>query len=253
MKPMLKYILPAAALALTASPALADDWTFSVTPYLWVAGFDGDVKPFPNYPQVHADRTTGDVLDDFQVGGAVAFEGYSGNWSFLGDFTYANTDSGNKSVTTVNPPGIGAASFENKTTWLTGAVGYRVWASNTSAVDVYGGGRFNWVENEIQLYPSNGDPVLDGSHDENWVDPIVGVRGIMALSDQWSLTGMADIGGFGVGADMTYQLYAAANYSFNESIALILGYRYLSLDYDQNGTEMDIAQNGPIVGARFRF
>jgi len=75
----------------------------------------------------------------------------------------------------------------------------------------------------------------------------------MPLSDKWSLTGYGDIGGFGVGSDFTYDLYAAANYNFNPNISMVLGYRYLSVDYDDNGFLYDISQNGPVIGAQFRF
>ena len=41
--------------------------------------------------------------------------------------------------------------------------------------------------------------------DETWVDPVIGLRAILDLGDGFSVLAFADIGGFGVGSDQTWE------------------------------------------------
>jgi hypothetical protein len=44
---------------------------------------------------------------------------------------------------------------------------------------------------------------------ENWVDPIIGLRGRFNLTRAFYLTGESDVGGFGIGSDIACQAQAA--------------------------------------------
>ena len=50
--------------------------------------------------------------------------------------------------------------------------------------------------------------------------------------------GQADIGGFGVGSDLTWSLLGTFNYVFTDKWSASLGYKYLSVDYDDDGYEI---------------
>jgi opacity protein-like surface antigen len=50
-----------------------------------------------------------------------------------------------------------------------------------------------------------------------------------------SLVGYADIGGFGAGSDLTYQLLVGVNWQFAKSATAKAGYRYLYQDYEHDG------------------
>ena len=65
--------------------------------------------------------------------------------------------------------------------------------------------------------------------------------------------GYADIGGFGVGSDLTYQLLAGVNWQFARSVSAKAGYRYLYQDYRNNGFVWDMTASGFYFGAGFRF
>ncbi|MCK7577560.1 MAG: hypothetical protein MZV65_18315 [Chromatiales bacterium] len=39
-------------------------------------------------------------------------------------------------------------------------------------------------------------------------DPVIGIRVIAPFAEHWSFVGYADIGGFGMGSDITYQVIA---------------------------------------------
>jgi len=86
-----------------------------------------------------------------------------------------------------------------------------------------------------------------------FVDPVVALRGRLALTDTVSLTGYSDIGGFGVGSDFTWQAVAAVNYALTRRVSVSAGYRHLSVDYEDGGQVLDIELSGPLVGATLKF
>jgi outer membrane autotransporter protein len=81
---------------------------------------------------------------------------------------------------------------------------------------------------------------------ENWFDPFIGLRGRYNLSKPLYLTGEADIGGFGVGSEITWQLYGALGCQLTRNIYSEIGYRYLYLDYETT----DFIFHGSIRGAQ---
>jgi hypothetical protein len=48
------------------------------------------------------------------------------------------------------------------------------------------------------------------------VEPVIGARAFLAVSDKVSLQAQADIGGFGVGSGFAWQVLATANHVVNE-------------------------------------
>ena len=92
---------------------------------------------------------------------------------------------------------------------------------------------------------------------EDWVDPMVGLRYHTPISARWDFVGFGQVGGFGVGADFTWQLGANFNFAMTERTSLMLGYRYIDFDYDSGkGRErfkFDIAEHGFALGFRFNF
>ena len=60
-------------------------------------------------------------------------------------------------------------------------------------------------------------------------------------------------GGFGVGADIDWQVQGTLQYQYNDWVTLEAGYRYLAVDYNDGGFVWDVSMQGPIIGAKFRF
>ena len=61
------------------------------------------------------------------------------------------------------------------------------------------------------------------------------------------------IGGFGVSSDFTWDVMGGLGYEVSDSISLVAGYRGLGVDYKHDGFVFDVVQDGPILGAVFRF
>jgi len=91
------------------------------------------------------------------------------------------------------------------------------------------------------------------SAEKSWVDPYIGVRVQHPIAERWTLVGYADVGGFGVGSDFTWQALAGVNYEFSKAIAGKFGYRYLYVDYDKDGFRYDMANSGLYLGVGIRF
>ena len=53
------------------------------------------------------------------------------------------------------------------------------------------------------------------------------------MNKAWYLTGKADIGGFGLGSEITWQAYGALGCQVSRWCTLEAGYRYLYTDYNQ--------------------
>ena len=63
----------------------------------------------------------------------------------------------------------------------------------------------------------------------------------------------ADVGGFGIGSDFTWQAMLGVNYEFSPTVVGKAGYRMLGVDYDRNGFAYDMFYSGLYLGAGFRF
>ncbi|MDX2429596.1 MAG: hypothetical protein QNK35_01605, partial [Bacteroides sp.] len=66
-----------------------------------------------------------------------------------------------------------------------------------------------------------------------------------------------DVGGFGLGSDLTWQLQAYAGYRFTKVFQLTAGYRVLSTDYNNGGDSdkffFNMKEFGPVIRFGFNF
>jgi hypothetical protein len=69
---------------------------------------------------------------------------------------------------------------------------------------------------------------------ERWVDPYIGIGGRYQLTKAFYLTGKVDVGGFGVGSDITTQGSAALGCQITRNIYSELGFRYLYTNYEDD-------------------
>ena len=104
---------------------------------------------------------------------------------------------------------------------------------------------------KASLFGQTGIAVRRG--DKDWVDPYVGLRIQHPLAERWTLVGYADIGGFGVGSDFTWQTALGVSYDFSKTMSGKFGYRYLAVDYDKGGFVYDMKTRGMYLGASIRF
>ena len=248
-----------AAGMLAAVPAVAqtsrsgDAWQFETTFYGWLTGLKG-TSQIGNFPPTSVDLSASDVIDqlDFAVFGL--FEARKGRWGLLFDAMYAKLSG---TGTATGPLGFTVvdAELEVKQTMFQFAGAYRVVEGSTS-LDLVGGARYTNLDVTSNINASFFGALnitRNPSGERDWWDPVVGVRVAHAINDRWALVGYADVGGFGVGSDLTWQALAGVNYAFTKSVTGKLGYRYMSIDYDKDGFRYDMDQSGFYVGVGVRF
>jgi opacity protein-like surface antigen len=134
-------------------------------------------------------------------------------------------------------------------------VAYRVHDAADRWLGVYGGVRAFDIEADVALdVPALG---FEGKRRASvgWVDGIVGLRGHAPLGGRFAASGLADIGGFGIGAssDLEWQVQATLDHAFTEQLIGRLGYRYVRIDRDGGGLGLDLDLHGPLIGVTWAF
>ncbi len=92
-----------------------------------------------------------------------------------------------------------------------------------------------------------------GGGDRWWVDPLVGVRAQLNLTRWLFLSTQCDVGGFGAGSNIAWNLNATVGVNFTRHLFGEVGYRYYYLDYNQGGILYQVAEAGVFVGGGVRF
>jgi hypothetical protein len=92
---------------------------------------------------------------------------------------------------------------------------------------------------------------------EDWVDPIVGGRWTVPLSEKVTLITRGDIGGFGAGSDLTWQALALVDWQPWKHASILAGIRALYVDYETgsglNYFAYDATTWGPLLGFSLKW
>ncbi|MEG0939749.1 MAG: hypothetical protein RSE32_15280 [Comamonas sp.] len=228
--------------ALAQTPVETDAWRFQLTPYVWMTGLDGQVRPFKGAPTANVNKSFSDVLDNLDAAAFINGTARKAHYVLQGDFSYAAT-----SDKAALPLGLSAqAKIRQTSMTLTGG---RNWAlSPQSSLDLMAGLRLWQIKAEVNV-----PGLASAQSNTSFVDPIVAARWRYDIAPRWSTLLYADMGGLSVGSKFTWQIHGSVNYQVKDNIHLSLGYRQLSVDYRDGGKRLDFSQSGPIVGATFRF
>jgi hypothetical protein len=92
---------------------------------------------------------------------------------------------------------------------------------------------------------------------ETWFDPMIIARIKKSEVDKFVYQFRGEIGGFGIGSDLAWQIQAYAGYRFSKLFEMTAGYRIISLDYEsgsgQDRFEYDVDTSGPVIRFGFNF
>lgn len=227
----------------------ADDWQFSVTPYLWLVGIEGDLSVKGN--EVDIDVGFDDIWDALDFAGQVHIEAVKGRWGLFVDPTYMalSTDKALKPATAEMELDMWVFEFGGF---------YRLgdWAGEGGngrpmTLDILAGGRYWCLDAEVEI------GLLSREQNVDWIDPFVGLRLIAQINDRLSFLARGDIGGFAVSSDaseFTWNVFAGPTFKLSEKMTLIAGYRALGLDRERGSDfDGDLTFHGPLVGLNIRF
>jgi hypothetical protein len=225
-------------------------WHFLTDIYLMFPYMDGETGK-GNLITVPVDANPGDIFSKLKFAGMLYFEAHSNKWAFTSDLVYMNL---NQEVTPGTLLHSGTVKAE-QLIWEPAAL-FRL----ASFLEVGAGGRLNNLQAGIDVrrnvFPAGTEEVT-GNSSRTWVDPIIITRLSADIKDTWLFQVRADIGGFGAGSDLTWQLQGYAGYRFSKVFQLTGGYRILSTDYDK-GMDSDrfiynVDTFGPVIRLGFMF
>ena len=235
--------VPAAAQDSNSDMEAEADGGVQLTIYGWLAGASGDFTPFAGAPTIAFDDSFSDVLENLDAAFFASAQYRRDRFVVVGDVSYAAL-----SHDGVVPPGIPASGKISQLA-ITALAGARVADTDKLTLDLLAGARVWDVDGRVSV-PAVGISAAPG---KTFVDPILAARLNAGIAPRLSATFQGDIGGFGIGSDITYQLFGTLNYRIGRRSYISAGWRHLALDFSDAGTVFDGSQTGPLIGFTHRF
>jgi len=236
---MFLSVLAVSPLSLHAAVDDEDEIQSTASLYIWGAGLKGSTGNAAGGAPV--DASFSDILDNLESGIMWNYRGKGDKWALGIDYIYLNI-----SPSSDVPP----ATVDLRETVTELSVGYEV----QPGLEVLAGFRYIDIRTSARLNVQPSPPPITGA--DNWFDPIVGLDYRRALSGKWKFYGRGDIGGFGVGSDLTWQLAGYFGYMPSKNWNLFAGYRHIDVDYESDNEKKffyDIAISGPLIGFGYNF
>jgi hypothetical protein len=252
---------PASGQTTRSRPTAAGGWTFDVAPYLWLPAIDGDITVRGRTAPV--DVSIGEfvetIFESFQFAAIGRVEARRGPLVFTLDLLYLSLEEEDSTS-----QGIETEVDFSQLIVEFGA-GYRLgeWPLGTQpwpklSVEALGGGRYVHLDTGLEITgtgPLGVDVDVDQTVD--WLDPFIGARLRLAVSPTLAFVVRGDVGGFGAGSDLTWNLVGTLQYQVSRKVTLAGGYRVLDIDYDQgSGTTRfvyAVQTRGPLLGIAIHF
>ena len=232
------------------SPDPAKKWNFLTDVYLMFPYMDGETGIGESLI-LPVEANPGDIFSHLQMGAMLYLEARTEKWAITSDLVYMKLNQEVTPGTFVNSGDVTAKQL----IWEAAGL-YRI----TPFLEAGVGGRLNYldmgIDVEKNVFPSGTEEVTGGKS-KTWYDPVVIARLTTDIKDKWLFMFRGDIGGFGIGSDLTWQLHATAGYRFTKVFQMSLGYRILSTDY-RTGEEpkeflFDVNEFGPEIRFGFNF
>lgn len=236
------------AVAATASLAAQDapdgkEWEVAFTPYLWIAGIDGDIG-IPRGEEVEIDKSFSDTLSDLKFAFMGALDVKHGRIVALVDVMYLSVGA---DVEGSLEPQFFEGEVDSSVFVSTAAVGYRVVDQGPMFVDLVAGARIVSLKADVELT----GPLTTRERDESKsnVAALVGGRVRVPFGKNWGAALYGDVGTGGV----RWQMLGTLQWDISDHWRLLGGYRHMAIKHDKERFNFDISLSGPIFGVSYRF
>lgn len=249
-----------------------DQWQFTITPYIWLPSINGTLKygPPPGWnggPEVEID--TSDIIDDLNMAFMFAGSVRKGRWSVLTDVIYLDISGESSKVKSIDATDripvsstidAGTETTLKSAAWAL-AGSYGALQGKAGSLELLAGFRYfglktttDWNltatvtgDGGTQVFPRSGSVT---EREDIW-DGIIGLRGRLNLGDsKFYVPYYLDIG-TGT-SEFTWEGIIGLGYGF-KWIDLLVEYRYLYYDMDDDKHVQDISLGGPAFGLTFKF
>ena len=225
-------------------------WNFLTDFYLMFPYMDGETGA-GDLLSVPVDANPGDIFSKLKMAAMLYFEAKTDKWAITSDLVYMKLNQEVTPGTLFHSGDVSAKEF----IWEPAGF-YRI----VPFWEVGLGGRLTSISTDIDVRRNvlpAGTEEVTASGSKTWMDPIIITRLSADIKEKWLFQFRGDIGGFGIGSDLTWQLQAYAGYRFGKIFQLTAGYRILSIDYDKGVDAERFIYNvdtfGPVIRFGFNF
>lgn len=252
----MKNRLLGALIAVAASaPAAAEDWNFSVTPYVWATDVGVDVT-VRDRTLVDAEIPFNDLLKDLQSAVILRADAMRGAHGIAIDLF--NVTVADDSARVALPDGSGAELALDAEIGMTllDVAGVYDPAGDGQGLALLYGARLVGQREDITATIEGGEAGATRrfNADDTYIDALMGFRYAGTLPGRWSYELAADVSTGGT--DLTWSVNPSIGYTFGENAQYraTAGYRYLAVDFaTEPGVDMNMTLSGFLVGLRFSF
>jgi len=226
------------------------DWHVDWVPfYLWFSGLSGNVGAAGQVAPVSVSFS--DVFQQLNIGMMTNLDVRRKRVGVYTDLIFMSLSSDQK-TTPIDNTYVGFTT-NVKELILDPELYVRIVDKDRGSIDAIGGGRFWHLNNGLDLFPPNNQTTVTVGQTQSWIDPVLGARARLNLNKGLFLNLNGDAGGFGVGSQVTYQIYTGVGKEFKKRYSMLLGYRYMYVDYKNGGFLYDTHMSGLQAGFNIRL
>lgn len=226
-------------------------WEFLIEPYLMFPNMNGE-SGIRELPSINVDASSSDIFSNLDFGAMLYMEARSDKWVLGSDFVYMKLSQDVSPRLLINSGEIEVSQLIWEVSGL-----YRI----RPFLDIGLGLRFNNITMAANIRRNAivGGPIefVSAENSEFWVDPVIIARLSETINDTWQFQLRTDIGGFGIGSDLTWQIQGGVGYRFSKLFQTTIGYRIIGMNYEKgSGAERfryDVNTSGPMLKLGFNF
>ena len=234
-----------------AQGAADGGWHYLIQPYAMFPNMKGETG-IGNLPPVGVDEDPSDIFDNLQMGAMLFAEARNDSWAFSSDVLYMDLGS---DIVSDGPLVLGGEADVSQLGWELAAM-----RRLTPWFELGLAATYNRIDADVDIdFAGIVGPAftVSGGLTEEWIDPSVVMRATFEFGDKWFLQARGNIGGFGVGSDLMWQIQADVGYRMSDRWQFSFGYRVIDIDYDQgSGTGRfiyDMQTFGPVLKLGISF
>jgi hypothetical protein len=214
-------------------------WHFAYMPYVWFLSKELSIGT-PDYLR-HSESTFFDTLrNDWQWGAKLRFEAAQGHWTALLDAQVVRLIHHGRSR--------GFKVKRDVQQLIAEALAARRFGPKEHCIETLTGIRYFYLDANVDVrFIKKFNDIFE------WYDPLIGLRHNYAISPRWRVESRADMSGFGMGSEFTWQVSSQLFCRIGKSRELTAGYRHLDFDYRKDAFLYQSAVHGPFIGIRHEF
>lgn len=236
-------------------------WQFKVTPYIWAMNMNGTVQAGSR--RAHVDENFSDLASHMNFGGMIFLEAYKDKFGLFANGLFAVLADGGHFY-----DGLLSVDAKLRFGIFSAGASYEVYKycfayscsgeTSTLTIEPYLGARY--TSNHVRLSATALGVSLTNHNNQEWTDPIVGVRLNYLINQSWSAMLAGDIGGTNTSNHYSYNAWGLIGYTPQNVMKFTttyLGYRVLDQHYvngsGANYFNWNMKLFGPVIGVTFKF